>query len=242
MHSRTLVLVMILVALGSLFFLVQPDPPELERVMSNDGVLRVEVLASEASNLSVTTVPGSASTARVSPIYEVSAVSLVGELGATVSLTSPLGSSEHLLAVWDSNHLAWVPLRDTQFRNGVFSGGVLLPGKVSLVQLQDVDIPHRYEQIVAELIENRPEKTDRAFINLSYAFEPEDYVLIRSARVTAACGGDLRAPRGSTEVEEVVEPITLSVNGNEREGWIRVVANWELEDGCTEDENFELIQ
>ena len=241
--SRTVVLILILLVFGTSFFVAKPDPPELVRAVSEDGALRVEALATEASELTVTMESGGASTARVSPVYEVIVTSLVGELGAKVSLTSSLDPALHLLAEWDGNLEAWSPRSGTEWTDGIFSWSSLsLPGKIALFQRQDVKIPRRYEQIVSELIENRPSKTKRAHINLAYAFEPGDYVLVREARVTAACGGNLQAPRGRVENQEVVEPIKLTVNGYEREGWIRVRAKWELENGCAEGEAFERVE
>ncbi len=241
--SRTVILVLILLVFGTVFFVAQPDPPELVRAVSDDGAFRVEALASEATELSVITTPGGASTARVSPVYEVTATWLVGgELGAAVvSLASSLDPADHLLAVWNGDLEVWSPRQGTEWAGGIFSYRLSLPGKMALFQRQDVEIPRRYEQVVSELITNRPSKTKRAHISLAYALETDDYVLIRQAQVTAACGGNLQAPRGSVEHQKVVEPITLMVNGREREGWIQVVARWELEEGCTEGEAFERV-
>lgn len=237
---RTIALVLVLIVLGTAFFVARPDPPEMVRAVSDDGLFQVEVLASQHPTLEVTTMVGGASTARVSPIYEVTGSWSGGEITASVSLASSLNPADHILASW--NDMTWVPQNGTTYTNGAFREVLSLPGKMALFQRQNVEIPRRYEEIVSELIANRPEETDRAHINLSYAFEPDDYILIRSARVTAACGGNLQAPRGRTETEEVVEPAVLTVNGREREGWIRVQAKWELENGCAEGEVFERVE
>ena len=242
MSTRTVTLVLILLILGTAFFVSRPDPPELVRAVSEDGMLRVEALASQKPVLEVTTIIGGASTARVSPIYEVTGNWSGGELGVGVSLVSSLDPALHLLAIWNDNLEAWSPRPGFEWADSVFSGHLSLPGKMALFQRQDVAIPRRYEQIVSELILNRPHKTKRAHIYLAYALEPDDYVLIREARVTAACGGNLQAPRGPVENQEMVEPMTLTVNGYEREGWIRVRAKWELEDGCVQGEAFERVE
>ena len=249
MHSRTLLLVMILILFGSLFFLFQPDPPERVSFVSGDGNFQVHALVYDKPNLQarVAQDASGASTARVSPVYEVTGTWAHGEeVGASVELTSDLDPSKHALAYWDSDIYAWVSVEAdyVHIENDkvVFSSSGSLPAKWALFQRQEVEAPRRYEQIVADLIEHRPENADRMVIRLAYAFEENDYVAIRSARVTGACGGNLQFSSGPKEIEEVVERSSIKVNGYKRYGWIRVRAEWDLGDGCEEDEVFERVE
>ena len=249
MLSRTVILVLVLIVLGTTFFTVQPDPPEMVRAQSLDGLARVEALVQQGGDvrlkdvtLSIRKEDGGPSTARVSPIYEIVRRGGFGELGGTFFFVSALDDTSHALGFWNDNHEAWQVESASTYHDGAFSSSTLLPLRWALFQRQDVEIPRRYEQITAELVNHRPGQTDRAFINLAYAFESDDFVLIPSARVTAGCGGNLQASRGRTEKEEVIESLMLTVNGQEREGWIRVRAQWELEDGCAEGETFELVK
>lgn len=248
---RTIALVLVLIILGTAFFVAKPDPPEMVQAVSEDGMARVEALFHQGGGVKLRGVTlrlrqenGDSSTSRVSPIYEIVRKGGYGELGGTFSLVSLLDPSSHALGYWDTDEEAWNVQDISTYNVGAFSSGTTLSPqsiKWALFQQQDIEIPRRYEQLVSELIENRSEKTKRAHITLSYAFEPDDYVLIRSARVTAACGGNLQAPRGRTETEEIALPVTLTVNGREREGSIRVRAKWELENGCAEGEAFERV-
>ena len=242
--SRTIALVLVLIVFGTSFFVAKPDPPEMVRAVSEDGLVYAETLASEASELSVMMESGGASTARVSPVYEIDGVSPLGEFASTVSIASSLDPSVHLFGVWDGNMEAWVP-QEENTNAEIFSIFIPpFPARVALFQLQEVEVPRRYEEIVVELIENRPSESYRGHINLAYAFESDDYVLIREARVVGGCGGSLSGGGGAVRDEEIVESVTLRVNGNERSGFIRVTAKWDLRlrHGCVDGEVFERVK
>lgn len=226
----TMLFVLLLVLAGSLFFFFQSDPEHQVRV-SPDGFFRVEARdLSGGATFTIEQENGSASTARVSPLYTILPQGATGDIGYRVDLTSPLGASGFALAFLNEDH-AWETV-PTEWRQDRFmaTGSAF---RWALLQTQSVELPLRSEARMGELFNMHPDRAKAGVITTSYALEVDDYVLVPSTRRLVGCLGGGGQVNGVPEVVDRVDAVSFSINGVIKEGWVRTRATWFLdEQGC----------
>lgn len=117
--SKTTILILVLVLVGSLFFLFQPNPPEKMVVVSEDGVARVEALVDSDVELILTHEITPSSEPVASQIYKLETSNINDGALVEIFIESELDPSSYVLAYWDVDEKEWT-LQRTEYRSGEF--------------------------------------------------------------------------------------------------------------------------
>lgn len=225
----TTLFVLLLVLAGSLFFFFQSDP-EHQVLVSPDGFFRAEVRdLSGGATFTIEQENGSASTARVSPLYQIDVEGVTGGSGFEIALSSPLASYGHTLARWNED--AWEVVPTSMVDGRFVARGP--SGVWALLQSQDIAVDSWSPKSDQPLSSFAPSRAEFGVMTVAYSLAEDDYVSMPSWRSVMMCEGGSDPDGLILEQKEVIDQVILEINGVKRKGSMRTRFDWYLStDGC----------
>ncbi len=242
MRSTLVVFVTLLVLIGTVF-LTFTRLPEEQFVISEDGIFSIEAMTGSDVTIDVTEagVGREAGAAVIGNVYYVTPSEARLSEVATIRIryteeqVKELNLSNLSIAYYDLDVEAWhrVPTSLDRTRQ-IFSAETGHLSSWALIQTHQIVKPNLVNDAASRLRELPPSGATGYVMELAYSIEGDDYILLEETITSGGCGGIYQVGEHTAQTDDSFTT-TAQVDGVDQEVEFKLVATWEIGQGCVED-------
>ena len=227
---RALFAIVFISLLGGTVFVLSTKTPEERTVVSDDGFVYLIGDFLQEEEVSIATVPNPPTagfTAVIALVYQLYPPSKVLTTPAHVYFhydPAVVDASALRIGFYDDAFAMWRTTdTDLSLEDHIVSTVIDQFGKWALLELDDVARPN-FDAEMESLISAAPEKAVGYQIDIGYAYEPGDFVILEGAGKSGGCNGQYKTGT-STQLTSRGDIFSDHLQ-------YQIVALWQMGDGC----------